>query len=461
MIATKLLPRQRRAVLCAALSIGFLAATANFSIAQEWTRFRGPNGSGQSETTTIPARWTEKDYNWKVELPGIGHSSPVLWGDTIFLTSADPQSGTRYLLALSAADGHTLWKKTFPASTYHIHTQNSFATGTPAVDASHVYVAWATPEEFLVLAFNHDGSEAWRHSFGPFESQHGFGCSPIVVGDLVVISDQQDGTEARSGRATKPKSRKTRAGGNASDSSRTAGESALEPSGDDDGRSWIVALDAGNGNVRWRTPRLSSVVPYATPCVRPTANGGSELIFDSRSHGISGIDLATGRVNWELPVFDRRTVGSPILVGGLVLGACGIGSGQNTLFAVRPGDAAHAPKVMYTIDKSSAAYVPTAVAKGNLVFIWSDRGIVTCIDAASGKMKWREHLGGNFSGSPVRAGDRIYCVSTDGMVIVLAAADKFEELGRNPLGEATRATPAIAGGRMYLRTESHLVSIGK
>src|SRR3984885_4773184 len=90
------------------------AFMANAAVAQEWTRFRGPNGSGESEATTIPAKWTEKDYNWKVELPGVGHSSPVLWGDTIFLTAADPQSGTRIVLALATADGHQIWKKTFP-----------------------------------------------------------------------------------------------------------------------------------------------------------------------------------------------------------------------------------------------------------------------------------------------------------------------------------------------------------
>jgi outer membrane protein assembly factor BamB len=447
-----------RGVICFLLFSG----AADIAFAQEWTRFRGPNGSGESEATTIPAQWTEKDYNWKVDLPGVGHSSPVLWGDRIFITSADPQSGTRFVLALAAADGHEIWKKSLPASLYHIHTQNSFATGTPAVDAKRVYIAWATPEDYLLLALDHDGHEAWQRSLGPFESQHGFGCSPIVVGDLVVIGDEQDGSEARTGQAPeKPKTKRKSGTGNNGPSQNSSTARALEPSGDEDGRSWIVAVDARTGAVRWKTPRRSSVVSYATPCVRPTAGGGSELICDGRSHGVSGIDVATGRLNWELPIFDRRAVGSPILVGDLVLAACGVGGGNNTLFAIRPGDrSGREPEVVYQIDKASAPYVPTPVAKGNLVFIWNDRGIVTCIDGRNGAMKWRQHIGGNFSGSPVRAGDRIYCMSAAGELIVLAAADKYEELGRNPLGEATRATPAIAGGRMYLRTDSHLVSIG-
>ncbi len=429
------------------------AAAADSALAQEWTRFRGPNGSGESDATTIPAKWTDKDYNWKINLPGAGHSSPVLWSDKIFLTSADPQNGTRFVLCISAADGHQLWMKSYPSSLYHIHTQNSFATGTPAVDAKHVYVAWATPDECLLFALDHAGREVWRRSLGPFESQHGFGASPIVVGDLVIIGDEQDGSEARTGQAA-PKSK--------SNKKPSPGKKApLEPSGDNDGRSWIVAVDAAKGSIRWKSPRLSSVVAYATPCVRPTVAGGSELICDSRSHGISGIDVATGHMNWELPLFDRRAVGSPILVGNLVLGACGVGSGNNTLFAVRPPeDSSHEPELVYQIDKSSAAYVPTPVAKGNLVFIWSDSGIVTCIDGLTGAKKWRQRIGGNFSGSPVRAGDRMYGVSVDGDVVVLAAADKYEELGRMPLGETCRSTPAIAGGRMYLRTESHLMSIG-
>ena len=120
---------------------------------------------------------------------------------------------------------------------------------------------------------------------------------------------------------------------------------------------------------------------------------------DSRSHGISGIDLATGHLNWEYPIFDRRAVGSPILVNGLILGSCGVGSGNNTLFAVRPGDAnGGKPKLVYKVDKTSAAYVPTPVAKGNLVFIISDRGFATCVNGTTGNSLWHDRLGVEFSG---------------------------------------------------------------
>jgi outer membrane protein assembly factor BamB len=119
------------------------------SSAQEWTRFRGPNGQGQSDAATIPITWTDQDYNWKVELPGVGHSSPVVWGDRVFVTSADLNTATRHVLCLSTADGKTLWQRDFPGAKYHVHNQNNFAVSTPALDADRVYLAWASADEFV------------------------------------------------------------------------------------------------------------------------------------------------------------------------------------------------------------------------------------------------------------------------------------------------------------------------
>ena len=308
-----------------------------------------------------------------------------------------------------------------------------------------MYVAWATPEHFTLAALSHEGKEVWQRDLGPFVSQHGFGSSPIVVGDLVIIGDEQDGK-------------------NPNDISSKSSRNGLPcAEGDDDGHHALLAFDARTGEPRWKTPRLSSIVSYATPVLRqsPNGKGPAELICDSRSHGVSSIDPATGHVNWELPIFDRRTVGSPLVVGNLVLAACGVGSGNNTLFAIHPADRpGQKPTVAYKIDKAYAPYVPTPVAKGRLVFIFSDRGVISCIDGSTGAIKWHEHLGGDFSGSPVRAGDKIFCISADGDVIVVAAADKYELLGRNSLGELSRSTPAIAGGHMYVRTETHLYSVG-
>jgi outer membrane protein assembly factor BamB len=409
--------------LVGAIFIGAISSSlAAFS--QEWTRFRGPNGQGQCESAdTIPVEWTEADYNWKVELPGSGNASPVIWQDKVFVVSGDTATGTRHVSCLKTSDGKTLWNKKFPAGPHYVHKFNTFASSTPAVDDKHVYIAWATPKEITLLALKHNGDEAWRKNLGEFKSEHGFGTSPIVVDDMVIMTNDQEG-EVRS----------------------------------------LIALDTASGDLRWKIPRKHANnrqnLSYATPCVRETPNG-RELIVCSWAHGISSHNLKTGEVNWELPVFKLRPVGSPVLVGDLIFGNCGEGSGNNTVVAIKPSDKpGEEPKVVYSKDRSIAPYVTTLCAAGDLLFLWGDKGIVSCIDAESGKAHWTQRVGGNFFGSPVHVGDRIYCMSTDGDMVVLQASKEYKLLAKNSLGEGTRATPAIAGGRMYLRTDTHLISIG-
>ena len=378
--------------------------------AQEWTRFRGPDGSGASETS-FPGTWAVKDFAWMAELDGRGHSSPVVWGERIFLNGALADGATRSVVCLDARDGHLLWKKHFESSTSRIHAQNSHASSTPAVDESRVYSAWATPEALLVTALDHRGNQVWQRNLGPFTSQHGFGTSPIVYEDMLIIGNEQDG------------------------------ESSL------------VALDRKTGEVRWRTPRRTEGVAYSTPTVMRHAPGLPELIFQSEAHGITSIDPRSGSSNWELGVFKMRTVGSPLVVGNLIIGACGSGGGsRNYVVAVRTGEK---PKLAYRLEKSMP-YVPTPVARGDLVFLWGDAGVVTAIEAQTGSKVWQHRVGGNFSGSPVRAADKLYCISTEGDVVVLAASRSYAELGRVPLGETCRSTPAIAGKQLLLRTESRL-----
>jgi outer membrane protein assembly factor BamB len=191
--------------------------------------------------------------------------------------------------------------------------------------------------------------------------------------------------------------------------------------------------------------------------------GEDELIINSWAHGISSHNPKTGQVNWEAPVFELRTVGSPIAAGGLILGSCGEGAGNNSVVAVRPGDkTGRQPAVAYRFNRSSnLPYVPTMIAAGDLVFLWGDKGLVSCIDAATGKPHFeKKRIGGDYSASPIRIGDRIFGVSTTGQVVVLAASPEFQILARNELGEETRATPAVAKGTLYLRTQSKLMSLG-
>ncbi len=400
----------------------FFALTIN---GQEWTRFRGPNGQGISNATTIPDKWTEADYNWKTELPGIGHSSPVIWGDKVFLLSANPDRATRFVLCINASDGAILWNVSYPTSTYHLHAQNSYASSTPAVDADHVYVAWATPDKLELKALDHAGKEAWTLDLGRWVSQHGFAQSPMLYGNLVILHNSQQTGRLRPGQAK--------------------------------GDSSMIAFDRMTGKEVWRTRLIGMWNDYAVPCIRKTNDGRDELICTSQLNGVFGLDPTTGEFIWEVKkVFSRRVCCSPVLAGDLVIGGSGRASSGEHIVAVRPG---LEPELLYQ-DKRFAPYVCTMLAHGNLLFAVSDRGICSCRDVETGELYWRERIGGNYSGSPVIVRDKIYCIDQDGLVVVLQADKEFKEISRNPLGEPSRATPAVSGGRMYLRTYSHLISIG-
>jgi len=391
----------------------------------EWPRFRGPNGSGVSTATTVPTEWGDDDFNWKVELPGAGHSSPVVWGERIYLMSADEETGTRYVLCLGVDDGRVLWSQEFPDVTHKKHNQNSFASGTPAVDEHHVYVNWATPESNSMVALTHEGEIAWRTELGKYQSGHGSGCSPIVYDELLVFSNEQPGAPA------------------------------------------LLALDRMTGQLRWSVDREPAKASYSTPCVFHDADGREELIFTSWKHGITSIDPASGAENWQIDVFGRddaetrRSIGSPVVGDDFVVGTTGFVAGKKYLATVRPHHESTETTVeeLYRTERA-VPHVPTPLVKGNRLFLWDDKGIVTCLDATSGETVWQKRVGGNYWGSPVCAGDYLYAIDGDGTVVVLAASDEYRLVARNSLGESSRSTPAVAHGTMFLRTFSHLYSLG-
>ncbi len=401
-------------VLCLVVASFGLQATG-----QEWTRFRGPNGSGISPATTVPAVWTEADYNWKQPLPGLGHSSPVVWGEKLFLTSGDEQSGRRMAVCLHTSNGRILWTQDYATARHEKHELNSFTSATPVVDDQHVYISCSTAEELVVLALDHDGNQSWRRALGPYKSFHGHAASPVICNGLVIVANDQDV------------------------------------------QSSLIALDSCTGEVRWKVPRQSTAT-YSTPCVFRAPGGPAELIFTNREHGITSIDATTGTANWELDVFHSDvSVASPITAGGLIIGCCGGVGVKEEVVAVRAtGEAdVRKPREVYRLEKRTPL-VPTPLAFENLLFTWSDEGLVTCADLQSGTIHWQKRVGGKFYGSPVYIGGRLYAVSTGGEAVVVSASRRFELLARNALGEDSYSTPAISGGTMYLRTSSHLISIG-
>jgi outer membrane protein assembly factor BamB len=389
--------------------------------AREWTRFRGPNGTGVHPSARgLPTEYQAAAANWRVPLPGTGHSSPVVWENRVFITSAEEEAGKQHLLCLDAANGRVLWTRTNRFEPYPRHSFNSFASSTPAVDSEQLYVSWLTPEAFTVHAYDHEGRERWKRDLGRYEVNHGGSASPILFEDLVIIR---------------------------SDSDRDGPES------------FVMALDRATGATRWRTTQSSTSGSYSTPLLMERPGRPTEMILTSNAHGFTSVNPRDGKVLWEVKgTFPQRCVASPVVAGELIFATCGDGAGQRHGVAVRAGR--QGPEaVAYTVPRG-VPYVPTPVVYQGLLFLWGDGGVVTCVRADSGEQVWMERVGGNYFGSPVCADGKLYAISTRGELVVIAASEKFQVLGRSELGEGSHATPAIAANTLYLRTESHLISLG-
>ena len=399
--------------------------------AQEWTRFRGPNGTGISEAKTIPTTLSAANVLWKADLPGVGHSSPVIWGDRVFLTSSGDSEGGFSVLCLKATDGSLVWRRDFPLNPFTKHKFNSFASATPVVTGEALYAVWNDPEHYWLAAFDHAGKLLWQRDFGAFVSQHACGTSPIVEEGRIILGGEQDDQKSVPG--------STRSG-----------------------ESFIIAVDAKSGETVWRTPRTSKVVAYSTPCVYETPEKQRLLIFNSQAHGIYAVQPRDGRVVWEFDkAFDKRSVSSPLVAGNLLFGSCGSGGGGNFLTAIRAGsvDGKRPPELAYQM-KKSAPYVPTGIVRGELGWFWSDGGMLTCLHTPTGDIRFQERVGGNYFGSPVWVDGRLFGVSTAGEIVVVEASEAFRVLHRFELGELCHSTPAVAGGRLFVRTERHLVCLG-
>ena len=403
--------------------------TANGS---EWSRFRGPNGTGIGDGNSIPVEFTEDDYNFKTKLPGgSGCGSPVVWGDKVFVLSANPEDATRYMVCIHATSGDILWQKEFKSEVHHLHDRSSFASCTPAADEEHVYVAWSTPKETLFKAFKHDGTEAWSNDLGTWQSQHGFGTSPIIYKDLVILHNSQQANQLDEGE--KP------------------------------GESRMMAFDRRTGKEKWRKELVSVNVCYSVPFIHQAADGTDELVCSCTGNGIFSLDPMTGEQKWAVNdgLFSMRTVGSPVEAGGLIFGSTGSGRySSNYIVAVKPGPDAELAYKIENGNNFKAPYVPCLIADGDLLFCLYDRGFASCVDAKTGEIYWTERTNAAFSGSPVRIGDRIYCVDEVGVVWVFAASPQYKLLAKSDLGEESRSTPAVANGQLYLRTYSHLISVG-
>jgi outer membrane protein assembly factor BamB len=401
------------------ISLFSVIGTAVSAGAENWPRFRGPNGAGVSDEKGYPASWTENQYAWKTMLPGRGHSSPCVWDDHVFLTAAEDEGRTRIVLDISASTGKIRWERRLESDTYSINQRNSYASATAATDGQRVYVSFGNENEYILLAYDFEGKQLWRYELGAFISQHGTAISPIVFEDLVILGNDQDA------------------------------------------KSFIVAVDSRTGEQRWKVDRnqkaLQQAAAYATPIVIPGDDGKPQLIFTSQADGFTSYDPLTGAVNWQADLFPARTCGSPVFGNGLLFATCGGGGNGRLLLAVRPYGRGDLGESCIEWQRSKELpYVPTPVLYGDHLYLWGDKGVVNCVEAKSGKNIWTKRLEGLYSGSPICVDGKLYCSTEEGEIVVVAASPEFKELGRTPLGEGSHATPAVANGRMFIRGFDHL-----
>jgi len=396
--------------------------------AENWPRFRGPNGQGLSDAREIPVKWLQQDIRWKIDLPGGGHSSPVIWDDRVFVTCADDKAKKGIVLCVNASDGRELWRKDHPLTPLPMNTLNAYASATPALDAGHIYVVWPGADAVTLVALTHDGREVWTARLPGVQARHGAGASPIVFNDLVIVSCEQE-----------------------------------EKTGTDPASMWL-AVDRKTGEIRWRYRHpKDGKASYSTPCVYRDTQGRDQLIFTSNANGIASVRPDTGELLWKVvQALPARVVGSPVLAGDLVIAACGEGGKGVRLSAVRPADAGSPSGAaeVYGLDRGVVPYVPTPVVYDGLLFAFQDDGTVSCLRASTGEVLWSAKPAGRYYGSPVCVAGNLYCITLDGDVVVLKAGPKYELLAVNAMGERSHATPAVADGRMVIRTFSRLFCIG-
>ena len=338
--------------------------------------------------------------------------------------SADANSAERFVMALELGSGRELWRKTFASQFHKVHARSSFASCTPCANAEAVFFAWASPDSLTVKAFNHNGDELWTKDFGRYVSAHGFAGSPVLVDDKLILANSQDAEEL--------------------------------PPGVAPGDSSIIALEAKTGKIVWQTPRKSVRTCYGAPSVAEI-DGKKAILFGETGDGLFALDAATGNQLWNNKVFSKRVVSCPIVVGDIAIGTEGSGGGGNILFGV---NLKGQHELKFEI-KRAAPYVPTPVAKGESLYLWSDNGIVSCLDLTSGETAWSERVGGNVSSSPVIAGDKLIGISENGTVTIVSASRSFQKLGAIELGDTIRSTPMLAENYMLLRTDTKLICVGK
>jgi outer membrane protein assembly factor BamB len=392
--------------------------------AEEWPGWRGPRGDGTSSEKNVPLHWSKsQNVRWKTAIPGKGHSSPIVWGDRVFVTTCIEEEQKRLLLCLDRRDGKLLWQQTvLTAKLEAKHGLNSFASATPATDGQHVYVAFLAHPDMEVACYDFDGKLVWQKSPGKLLSRHGFCSSPVLYKDLVILN------------------------------------------GDQDAEAYVVALDKVTGSERWRADRPNRTRSYCTPILyeSPRRPGVTQLVL-SGSKCVASYDADTGKQLWLLDGPTEQFVASLVPMDDVLFLTAGFPTYH--LMGIRPDGSGNVTKTHVAwhhaeLSAREASYVPSPIAVDGRFYVVSDLGLLTCLEAKTGKRLWMEQLGRHHSASPVLVDGHLLFPDDFGNTFVVKPGPKFELVARNVLGEKTFASPAVAHGQLFLRTLDHLWCIG-
>ena len=428
----------------AALSFFFALFLSGLNAGDNWPQFRGPDGDGFSNSRGVPLTWSEqKNVKWKTPVHGRGWSSPVVWGNQVWLTTATEDGKELFAVCVDRESGkivHDL--ELFDVEKPQFcHKFNSYASPTPVIEEGRVYVTFGSPG--TACLDTKTGKVLWERR--DFECNHfrGAGSSPILHGDLLIMNF--DGSDHQ----------------------------------------FIAALDRKSGKTVWRVNRsidFKDLGPdgkpelegdlrkaFATPHVATLE--GKPVLISQGAKAAYAYEPLTGKELWRVEERTSHSGGTRPVVGhGLVFVPSGWSTGQ--ILAIRPGkpgdvidanagDASVAAGQLAVAWKSkrSVPKKPSLLLVNDLLFGIDDGGIAACYEASSGNEVWRERIGGNYSASPVCAEGKIYCCSEEGKTIVIEAGREFKKLAENPLDEGFMASPAVAGKALFLRTKTHLYRI--
>jgi len=397
--------------------------------AENWPCFRGPSRQGISTAAQLPLRWSATDgVAWKTPLPGAGWSSPIVWGDRIFITTATDGGTSCHLLCLNAATGAVLWDvEVFQQEVLRKEARNSYATSTPVTDGRLVYTVFGAGG---LAAVDFTGKVIWTFKEWTFYSRHGLGASPVLHEGLLMLpwdwsQNPQDGEE------------------------KVGWQIPWE-------KSFVFALDAATGKLRWKTMRGRSRIAHVTPNIYTDSAGKPQLVSGA-GDVVQGFELASGKILWSGRNDGEGVVPSIVIAGDLALAPNGFGGFDSVrAFKVAGAQGDISETGLAWEQKKNASKIPSLIYVEPHVFSVTDAGMAWCALAQTGEVLWRERLGGTFSASPVAAGGRLYAVADNGETSVLEAAPAFKVLARNALGENVQASPAIADQKIFIRTEKHL-----